>query len=89
MYYNAAEPVAHAGTGGRAGRARRGRCDPCPVKGAVLAHTAYPDLSCRAMGDLDLWIDLDAMLRAQAALENLGYVQRLDTKRPLALQAPA
>ena len=39
------------------------------------------------MGDLDLWIDLDAMPHAQAALEGLGYVQRLKAERPVALQA--
>ena len=60
---------------------------PVLFKGAVLAYTAYPDPACRPMGDLDLWIDLDAMPRAQAALESLGYVQRLKVERPLALQA--
>ena len=60
---------------------------PVLFKGAVLAYTAYPDPACRPMGDLDLWIDLDAMPRAQAALEGLGYVQRLKAERPVALQA--
>jgi hypothetical protein len=60
---------------------------PVLFKGAVLAYTAYPDPACRPMGDLDLWIDLEAMSRAQAALEGLGYVQRLKAERPVALQA--
>ena len=60
---------------------------PVLFKGAVLAYTAYPDPACRPMGDLDLWIDLEAMPRAQAALEDLGYVQRLKAERPVALQA--
>ena len=34
---------------------------PVLFKGAVLAYTAYPDPACRPMGDLDLWIDLEAM----------------------------
>jgi hypothetical protein len=60
---------------------------PVLFKGAVLAHAAYPDPACRPMGDLDLWIDVAAMPRAQAALESLGYVQRLKAERPVALQA--
>ena len=60
---------------------------PVLFKGAVLAYIAYPDPVCRPMGDLDLWIDLEAMPRAQAALEGLGYVQRLKAERPVALQA--
>lgn len=60
---------------------------PVLFKGAVLAYTAYPDPSCRPMGDLDLWIDLDAMPQAQAALESRGYEERLRTRRPAALQS--
>ncbi len=65
---------------------------PILFKGAVLAHTAYPDPACRSMGDLDLWLTdsdpspgLRVMARGQAALEAIGYVQRHKPTRPIAL----
>lgn len=60
---------------------------PALFKGAVLAHTVYPTPACRPMGDLDLWVTADEMPRAQAALEAIGYTQRIKATRPLALQA--
>lgn len=56
-------------------------------KGAFLAHAVYPTPACRPMGDLDLWVTADEMPRAQAALEEIGYVRRIKAWRPPALQA--
>lgn len=58
-----------------------------PFKGAVLAHLAYPDPACRPMGDLDLWATAEAMPRAQAVLEALGYRQHVKDTRPVEFQA--
>ncbi len=63
------------------------RIRPALVKGAALAHTVYPDPVCRPMGDLDLWVQSGEIAAAQAALEELGYVQRIKPGRPVALQA--
>ncbi len=60
---------------------------PVLFKGAALAHTIYPTPACRPMVDLDLWMAATEMARAQSALENCGYVQRMTTARPQALQA--
>ncbi len=60
---------------------------PMLFKGAVLAYTAYPSHTCRPMGDLDLWLDESEMSAAQAAIEQLGYVQRHKINRPAAFQA--
>jgi hypothetical protein len=60
---------------------------PVLFKGAVLAHTVYPTPACRPMGDLDLWLTEAEMARGQAALVDLGYAQRVKTRRPVALQA--
>ena len=54
-------------------------------KGAALAYTIYPDPVCRPMGDIDLWLTDEEMPRAQAALEQIGYVQSIKAERPLAL----
>jgi hypothetical protein len=59
---------------------------PILFKGAALAHTVYPNPACRAMGDLDLWVTVGEVPRAQAALERLGYVESSKPTRPLALQ---
>ena len=81
MYYNAAgeADAAHTRAGGCAWTVLIAAGGHIPVlfKGAVLAYTAYPDPACRPMGDLDLWIALEAMPPAQAALESLGYAQHL------------
>lgn len=60
---------------------------PALFKGAILAHTVYPTSACRPMGDLDLWVSVDEMPRARAALEAIGYTQRIKATRPIALQA--
>jgi hypothetical protein len=54
-------------------------------KGAALAHTVYPDVACRSMGDIDLWLQAERMDEAAAALEQLGYHARHKSTRPLAL----
>jgi hypothetical protein len=59
--------------------------NPVVFKGGALAHTVYPDHAYRPMGDLDLWVTNDEMPRAQAALEQIGYVRRTKSTRPLAL----
>jgi hypothetical protein len=60
---------------------------PTLYKGAALAHTLYPTSACRPMGDLDLWVTVDEMATAQAALEGLGYQLNTREERPLALQS--
>lgn len=55
-------------------------------KGAALAYVAYPDPACRPMGDLDLWLDAEAMPRGRAVLEALGYRTHHKKSRPHALQ---
>jgi hypothetical protein len=60
---------------------------PVLLKGAALAHTVYPTSACRPMGDLDLWVTSAEMSAAQAALEQIGYAQRVKSARPVALQA--
>jgi len=60
---------------------------PTLYKGAALAHTLYPTPACRPMGDLDLWVTVDEMAAAQAALEALGYQTNNRAERPLALQS--
>ena len=60
---------------------------PILFKGAALAHTAYPDPTCRPMGDLDLWVTAEAMPVARAALASLGYEEHGKDDRPLAIQA--
>lgn len=59
---------------------------PVVYKGAVVAHTLYPEPSCRPMGDIDLWITDDEVPLAWQAMEGLGYQQRAKSRRPLALQ---
>lgn len=60
---------------------------PALYKGAALAHTVYPDPTCRPMGDLDLWLTTEDLPRAQTALEAIGYVQGFREHRPPAIQA--
>lgn len=60
---------------------------PTLYKGAALAHTLYPTSACRTMGDLDLWVTVDEMATAQAALEALGYQPNPRAEHPLALQS--
>ncbi|WP_165360565.1 nucleotidyltransferase family protein [Candidatus Chloroploca sp. Khr17] len=59
---------------------------PVVYKGALVAHTLYPEPGCRPMGDIDLWIADDEVPRAWQAMEGLGYQQRSKSRRPLALQ---
>ncbi|MDD8027788.1 MAG: nucleotidyltransferase family protein [Acidobacteriota bacterium] len=59
---------------------------PILFKGAVLAYTAYSAPACRPMGDLDLWLTAEEMPRGKAALEALGYRQKIDQTRPPAFQ---
>ena len=66
---------------------RQAGVTPILFKGAALAHTAYPDPACRPMGDLDLWVTVEAMPAARAALASLGYLEHGKDARPLALQA--
>jgi len=54
-------------------------------KGAALAQTVYPDVACRPMGDIDLWLKAEQMEEATEVLEQLGYQARHKTTRPLAL----
>ncbi len=54
-------------------------------KGAALAHTVYPDVACRPMGDSDLWLRTEQMEEAAAVLEQLGYYAQHKSTRPLAL----
>jgi hypothetical protein len=58
---------------------------PVVFKGAVLAHTVYPDLACRQMTDIDLWVTDEEMPHAQAALEAIGYRYVSKPERPLAI----
>jgi hypothetical protein len=60
---------------------------PALSKGVALAYFVYPEPACRPMGDIDLWVSTAEMPAAQAALADLGYVQRLKASRPVALQA--
>lgn len=58
-------------------------------KGAALAHAVYPDVACRPMGDIDLWLRTDQMAEAAAALEQRGYRPQHKPTRPLALMIRA
>ncbi|MBK7202963.1 MAG: nucleotidyltransferase family protein [Anaerolineae bacterium] len=49
---------------------------PVLFKGAVLAHTVYPNYVCRPMSDLDLWLSDAEIEVAVHALTQIGYVQR-------------
>ncbi|MBI5034856.1 MAG: nucleotidyltransferase family protein [Chloroflexi bacterium] len=60
--------------------------NPIFLKGAALAYTVYPNPICRGMGDLDLWVTADEMLRAQAILEAMGYQWRDKSDRPFEIQ---
>ena len=60
---------------------------PVLFKGAVLAHTVYPNYVCRPMSDLDLWLSDAEIEVAVHALAQIGYVQRFKPARPAALQA--
>lgn len=60
---------------------------PVVFKGAALAHSVYPDPACRSMGDLDVWLTVDEMPRARAALESIGYRFDFNSDRPPALMA--
>ncbi|MGB3061879.1 MAG: nucleotidyltransferase family protein [Anaerolineae bacterium] len=60
---------------------------PVLFKGAVLAHTVYPNYACRPMSDLDLWLSDAEIEVAIHVLAQIGYVQRVKPARPAALQA--
>lgn len=59
---------------------------PVVFKGATFAYTLYPDPACRSMGDLDLWIGVDELPHAQAALEAIGYSVSHNPDRPTAFK---
>ena len=61
---------------------------PVLFKGAVLAHTVYPNYVCRPMSDLDLWLSDAEIEVAVHALTQIGYVQRLVDIALLARQQP-
>ncbi|MBK7202970.1 MAG: nucleotidyltransferase family protein [Anaerolineae bacterium] len=61
---------------------------PVLFKGAVLAHTVYPNYVCRPMSDLDLWLSDAEIEVAVHALAQIGYVQRLVDIALLARQQP-
>lgn len=60
---------------------------PALFKGAALAHTIYPEPACRPMGDIDLWVADAQIALAQQTIAALGYQQRINAERPLALQS--
>lgn len=49
------------------------RCAPIVLKGAALAHTAYPDPGDRYFGDLDILVPRDRLDDATRFLEGAGY----------------
>ncbi|MBK7203002.1 MAG: nucleotidyltransferase family protein [Anaerolineae bacterium] len=55
---------------------------PVLFKGAVLAHTVYPNYACRPMSDLDLWLSDAEIEVAIHVLAQIGYVQRFKPARP-------
>lgn len=56
------------------------------LKGAALAHTAYPYPVLRMMTDTDLWIARECVEDAKAALAPYGYVPGAGAVRPQPLQ---
>ncbi len=44
------------------------------LKGAALAKTVYSDIGMRPMGDIDIMVRLEDLLRAERRLSELGYV---------------
>jgi hypothetical protein len=44
-----------------------------PLKGVWLAERVYEDGACRPMTDIDLLVPAEALARARAAIERLGY----------------
>lgn len=55
------------------------------LKGAVLAGAVWPNPACRTRGDLDLWIPVERLEAATAALAELGYGVKDSDERPAAL----
>jgi len=55
------------------------------LKGAVLAGAVWPNPACRTRGDLDLWIPVERLEAATAALAELGYEVNGKEERPAAL----
>jgi hypothetical protein len=55
------------------------------LKGAVLANEFWPNPACRTRGDLDLWIPVERLEAATAALAELGYKVEGKDERPAAL----
>ena len=51
---------------------------PIVLKGAALAHTAYPEPAFRTMGDVDLLVAEDEIDRARQALDGLDSVAHSD-----------
>jgi len=53
------------------------------LKGAALAHLAYPDPTLRAMGDIDIWTRPDDLDRTAAVLTTVGipYSSRMELRR--------
>lgn len=56
------------------------------LKGAALAHLAYPEPALRPMGDIDVWTRADLMDQASAALIASGvpYSARMELRRAAA-----
>ncbi|MEO7837669.1 MAG: nucleotidyltransferase family protein [Acidimicrobiales bacterium] len=52
------------------------------MKGAALAHLAYPDPSLRAFGDVDLLVPASVFDDAVAALTNAGHARQTPELRP-------
>ena len=52
------------------------------LKGAAVAHSAYPDPGLRTFGDVDLLVPSEAFDDALAALVNAGARRRYDQPRP-------
>lgn len=61
---------------------------PILFKGSHLAFWVYPAAACRPMNDLDLWVTRAEVPRAQAALEQLGYVRDPKGLRVFRWQGP-
>ena len=57
-----------------------------PFKGAQLTRAVYPDIGCRTMADLDLWIQRSEIEHARRIMQSLGYARVARSDRPAALQ---
>ncbi len=55
------------------------------LKGTPLAYTVYDDPVCRFKGDMDIWIRLDQLPEATAAVQSTGYRVACKEQRPLEL----